>query len=71
MTGGAATCATGLYRDRGSGGVAMVARAPVGVYFHFDKIPIDAVVEGGWSPYVYRWDPYHGDVSAKIRYYFR
>jgi hypothetical protein len=52
------------------GGAALMARAPVGLYFHWAKIPIDTVVEGGWSPYLFWPDLFHGDFSAKIRYYF-
>jgi hypothetical protein len=51
-------------------GAAMIVRAPVGLYFHWQKVPLDTVVEGGWSPYVVWWDPWHGDLSAKLRYYF-
>lgn len=53
------------------GGAAMIVRAPVGLFFHWMKVPIDTVVEGGWSPYVVPpWDPFHGDFSVKVRYYF-
>jgi hypothetical protein len=51
-------------------GVGMNVRAPVGVFFHFAEIPIDTVLEGGWSPYVFYPDLFHGDFSAKVRYYF-
>ncbi len=54
----------------GHGGAGMIVRAPVGLFFHWMKVPIDTVVEGGWSPYVIHWDPPHGDFSVKIRYYF-
>ena len=58
------------FYDRGHGGAAMVVRAPVGLYFHWVKVPIDTVVEGGWSPYVIYPDLAHGDFSVKVRYYF-
>lgn len=54
----------------GGPGAAAIVRAPVGLYFHWQKVPIDTVVEGGWSPYVFPWDPWHGDFSVKVRYYF-
>ena len=41
-----------------------------GVYLHWVKVPIDTVAETGWSPYVAPWDPFHGDFSIKVRYYF-
>lgn len=61
------------YRRRG--GAGMIIRPPVmGLYVHFQDIPIDVVMEGAWSPYVViaggGWDPWHGDVSFKCRYYF-
>ncbi|MBC8073258.1 MAG: hypothetical protein IAG13_33355, partial [Deltaproteobacteria bacterium] len=52
------------------GGAAMVVRAPVGLFFHWMKVPIDTVIEGGWSPYVIYPDLAHGDFSVKVRYYF-
>ncbi|MFO0636969.1 MAG: hypothetical protein U0168_29410 [Nannocystaceae bacterium] len=52
------------------GGAAMILRAPVGLFFHWMKVPLDTVVEGGWSPYVVRPDLAHGDFSVKLRYYF-
>jgi hypothetical protein len=53
------------------GGAAMIVRAPVGLFFHWMKVPLDTVIEGGWSPYVVPpWDPFHGDFSIKLRYYF-
>lgn len=52
------------------GGAAMVVRAPVGLFFHWMKVPLDTVVEGGWSPYVIYPDLAHGDFSVKVRYYF-
>lgn len=59
------------YYRRGHGGAAMIVRAPVGLFFHWMKVPIDTVIEGGWSPYVVPpWDPFHGDFSIKVRYYF-
>lgn len=60
----------GGYYGRGHGGAAMIVRAPVGLYFHWMKVPIDTVVEGGWSPYVIYPDLAHGDFSVKVRYYF-
>jgi hypothetical protein len=54
----------------GRGGAALVVRPPVGLYFHWADVPIDTVVEAGWSPYVVHWDPWHGDFSMKVRYYF-
>ena len=60
-------CYGGYY---GHGGAAMIVRAPVGLYFHWMKVPIDTVVEGGWSPYVIYPDLAHGDFSVKVRYYF-
>ena len=49
----------------------MIVRAPVGLFFHWMKVPLDTVIEGGWSPYVVPpWDPFHGDLSVKLRYYF-
>jgi hypothetical protein len=62
-------CDGGFYGP-GHGGAAMIVRAPVGLYFHWMKVPIDTVVEGGWSPYVIYPDLAHGDFSVKIRYYF-
>ncbi len=59
----------GHHRGYG-GGAAMIVRIPVGLFFHWQTVPIDTVVEGGWSPYVVYWDPFHGDFSIKIRYYF-
>lgn len=60
------------FRGNGhGGGAAMIVRAPVGLFFHWMKVPIDTVIEGGWSPYVVPpWDPFHGDFSVKVRYYF-
>lgn len=66
-------CRRGYYArhyDHGTGGAAFMVRAPVGVYFHWGKIPIDTVMEAGWSPYIVHWDPFHADFSVKIRYYF-
>jgi len=56
--------------DYRHGGAAMVARAPVGIFFHWMKVPIDTVIEGGWSPFVIYPDLAHGDFSVKVRYYF-
>ncbi len=58
------------YRDGRDGGAAMIVRAPVGVFFHWMKVPIDTVIEGGWAPYVVYPDLPHGDFSVKVRYYF-
>lgn len=58
------------YGRYGRGGAAMVLRAPVGLFFHWAKVPIDTVVEGAWSPYVIHPDLVHGDFSIKVRYYF-
>jgi hypothetical protein len=58
------------YGRHGRGGAAMIVRAPVGLFFHWKKVPIDTVVEGGWSPYVIFPDLAHGDFSVKVRYYF-
>jgi hypothetical protein len=58
------------YYGRGHGGAAMIVRAPIGLFFHWMKVPIDTVVEGGWSPYVVYPDLAHGDFSVKVRYYF-
>jgi len=55
---------------RGHGGAAMIARVPVGLFFHWMKVPLDTVIEGGWSPYVVYPDLWHGDFSVKLRYYF-
>lgn len=55
---------------RGHGGAAMIVRAPVGLFFHWMKVPLDTVIEGGWSPYVIYPDLFHGDFSVKLRYYF-
>lgn len=52
------------------GGAAMVVRAPVGIFFHWMKVPLDTVIEGGWSPFVIYPDLAHGDFSVKVRYYF-
>lgn len=52
------------------GGAAMIVRAPVGLFFHWMKVPLDTVIEGGWSPYVIYPDLPHGDFSVKVRYYF-
>lgn len=57
------------YYGRG-GGAAMVVRAPVGIFFHWMKVPLDTVIEGGWSPFVIYPDLAHGDFSVKVRYYF-
>lgn len=58
------------YGRNGHGGAGMVARIPVGLFFHWMKVPLDTVVEGGWSPYVIYPDLWHGDFSVKLRYYF-
>ena len=58
------------YYGHGRGGAAMLLRAPVGLFLHWQKIPIDTVIEGGWAPYVVYPDLGHGDVSVKVRYYF-
>lgn len=58
------------YGRNGHGGAAMVVRAPVGLFFHWMKVPLDTVIEGGWSPYVIYPDLAHGDFSVKLRYYF-
>jgi hypothetical protein len=58
------------YYHGGGGGVAMIVRAPVGLFIHWKDVPLDTVMEGGWSPYVVHWDPWHGDFSIKVRYYF-
>jgi hypothetical protein len=58
------------YGRYGRGGAAMLMRLPVGVFFHFQDVPVDVGVEGGWSPYVVRWYPWLGDFSIKCRYYF-
>lgn len=60
---------------RRQGGAGMIVRPPVmGLFLHFQEIPIDVVMEGAWSPYVVisggGWDPWHGDFSIKCRYYF-
>jgi hypothetical protein len=34
------------------------------------KVPLDTVIEGGWSPFVIYPDLAHGDFSVKVRYYF-
>lgn len=60
----------GRYGRYGRGGAAMLVRAPVGLFLHFQQVPIDVVMEGGWSPYVVRWYPFLGDFSVKCRYYF-
>jgi hypothetical protein len=58
-------------RDFGHGGAAMFIRAPVpGMFLHWQTVPLDTVLEGSWSPYVILPDLGHGDVSAKVRYYF-
>jgi hypothetical protein len=61
------------YRRRG--GAGMIIRPPVlGLFVHFQDVPIDVGMEGAWSPYVViaggGWDPFHGDFSIKCRYYF-
>jgi hypothetical protein len=56
--------------DYRHGGAAMVVRAPVGIFFHWMKVPLDTVIEGGWSPFVIYPDLAHGDFSVKVRYYF-
>jgi hypothetical protein len=56
--------------NNGRGGVAMIIRPPVGLFIHWQDVPIDTVMEAGWSPYVIHWDPWHGDFSVKVRYYF-
>lgn len=58
------------YGRNGHGGAAMILRAPVGIFFHWMKVPLDTVIEGGWSPYVIYPDLFHGDFSVKLRYYF-
>lgn len=60
----------GRHGHGGDGGAAMIIRAPVGLYFNWQKVPLDTVVEGGWSPYVVFPDLWHGDFSVKVRYYF-
>lgn len=55
-----------------------LARLPaLGLAFHWKKVPMDTVLEGGWSPFLVAgangraWtDLAHGDVSIKARYYF-
>jgi hypothetical protein len=48
----------------------MLVRAPVGLYFHFQRAPVDLAIEGGWSPYVLPWFPWQGDFAIKCRDYF-
>jgi hypothetical protein len=58
-------------RYRNDGGASLTARPPVGLFVHWKKIPLDTVVEGTWSPYIVPYfDPWHGDFSMKVRYYF-
>lgn len=59
----------------GGGGAGMILRVPVlGLGFHWKAVPLDTMLEGGWSPYMVRTpgvvDLGHGDVSFKVRYYF-
>jgi len=62
--------------DKGKGfhfGLAL--RMLGGLAFHWEKIPIDTVVEMGWTPHIFetnpiRFSPAHGDISIKSRYYF-
>lgn len=59
------------YRYYDNGGAALIIRAPIGAYFHWQSVPVDTVIESGWSPYLAPfWDPPHVDFSIKARYYF-
>lgn len=53
----------------------LMLRALVGLAIHWKPVPLDTVIEGGWTPYVLETNPArfgagHGDISFKIRYYF-
>ena len=58
--------------------MCMQVRAPAaGLALHFKQAPADMAFEGGWSPCVVEaysgrafFGPAHGDVSAKIRFWF-
>ncbi len=59
------------YRCSRGGGAAWFIRAPIlGLALHWQKVPLDTVLEGSWSPYIVYWLPSQGDVSLKFRYYF-
>jgi hypothetical protein len=56
----------------GDGGVAMFLRVPaLGLAFHWQKVPLDTVIEAAWSPIVAPWfGPQHADFLVAARYYF-
>jgi hypothetical protein len=46
-----------------------------GLALHWKRVPLDTVLEAGWTPFLLETRPNrfggaHGDVSFKIRYYF-
>jgi hypothetical protein len=50
-------------------------RVLVGLALHWQKVPLDTVLEGGWTPYVIETNPTefggaYADISLRIRYYF-
>lgn len=60
------------HKDRGTESGLML-RVLGGLAIHWRKVPLDTVLELGWTPFfVFDRDfgPAHWDVSLKVRYYF-
>ena len=53
----------------------IVLKILAGLAIHWKKVPLDTVLEMGWSPFLFKINPAefgagHGDVSIKVRYFF-
>ena len=62
-------------RDTYDARVGLMLRLLGGLALHWKRVPIDTVLETGWTPFLIEsnpadFAPEHWDLSIKIRYYF-